>query len=306
MTRLNNSILAPPVAVRQKDGLPMASIPFTSPLRSLLSLSALRSRLLLLASLVALVAAVSLSFSTPAHAQGFVGPKKYFLALGNSLAYGYQPDLNWDDGYNDDFFSNLKSHGSKQLINMACPGETTTTFINGGCTFAIVRKYIYFTSQLQAALSFIKNHPGQVSPVTLDMGANDLLPDINTSNCTVSSSWSNDLATVQKNLGTILSQIKSALNGTGDLLLMNYYDPYQNQCPNSVPYVQQLNATIASVASTYAVPVANVFNAFGGATVPNPNTCNYTWICNFLFHDIHATDKGYSVIASTFEAVYGM
>jgi lysophospholipase L1-like esterase len=275
-------------------------------LRSLVSSSALRARLLMIFSAMTLVAAVSFAFSAPAHAQGFVGPKKYYLALGNSLGFGYQPDLNWDDGYNDDFFSNLKSHGAQQLINMACPGETSSTFINGGCPYAILKKYIYFTPQLQAGVSFIKSHPGQVSPVTLDIGANDLIPDINTSNCTVSSSWNTDLATVKKNLATILSQLKSALNGSGDLLLMNYYDPYQNECPNSVSGVQQLNAAIASAGATYGVPVVDVFTAFGGAAVPDPNTCSYTWICNALFHDIHATDKGYSVIAGAFENLYGM
>ncbi len=274
--------------------------------RSLVSSSALRARLLLAFSVVALIAGVSFAFSPPAHAQSFVGPKKYYLALGNSLAFGFQPDLNWDDGYNDDFFSNLKSHGAQHLVNMACPGETSSTFIKGGCPFAILKKYIYFTPQLQAGISFIKHHPGQVSPVTLDIGANDLLPDINSSNCTISSSWTSDLATVKSNLITIVSQLKSALNGTGDLLLMNYYDPYQNKCPNSVDGVQQLNATIAGVAASFGVPVADVFTAFGGAAVPNPNTCSFTWICNVIFHDIHATNKGYSAIAGAFETTYGM
>lgn len=256
-------------------------------------------------SLVLLSTLASVALSSQAHAQSFVGPKKYYLSLGNSLAFGYQPDLNWDDGYSDDFFSNLKNHNSQQLINMGCPGETSNTFINGGCPYSYLKKYLYFTPQLQAAVSFINSHAGQVSPVTLDIGANDLLPDINNSNCTVSSTWSSDLAKVQTNLGIILGQLKSALHGTGDLLLMNYYDPYQNQCPNSVPYVQQINSTIASAAASYGASLVNVFNAFGGATVPDPNTCNYTWICNFLFHDIHATDKGYSVIASAFESTYG-
>ncbi len=277
----------------------MALAPLVSP-------SALRARLVMIFSLVALIAAVSLAFSPPAHAQSFVGPKKYFLALGNSLAFGFQPNLNWDDGYNDVFFHDLKSHGAQQLINMACPGETSSTFINGGCPYAILKKYIYFTPQLQAGVNFIKRHPGQVSPVTLDIGANDMLPDINSSNCTISSSASTHLANVKSNLTTILSQLKSALNGTGDLLIMNYYDPYQNKCPNSVDAVQQLNATIASVAASYGVTVVDVFAAFGGAAVPNPNTCSYTWICNILFHDIHATNSGYSVIADAFAATYGI
>src|SRR5439155_2234658 len=39
------------------------------------------------------------------HSFALVGPKQHYLALGDSLAFGYQPDLNFDDGYVDDFFS---------------------------------------------------------------------------------------------------------------------------------------------------------------------------------------------------------
>ena len=109
--------------------------------------------------------------------------------------------------------------------------------------------------------------------------------------------------------GTILPQLVAALTNssgvrTGDLVMMNYYDPYQNSCPNSLAYVQELNSHLAADAAQFNVPVANVFTAFGGATTPNPNTCNYTWMCS-LFHDIHATDTGYGVIAGAFESRAG-
>lgn len=79
--------------------------------------------------------------------------------------------------------------------------------------------------------------------MSLDIGANDLLPDINVSNCTVSSSWETDLANVDARLtGTILPQLVAAMTNssgvrTGDLVMMNYYDPYQNACPNSLAFV---------------------------------------------------------------------
>jgi lysophospholipase L1-like esterase len=105
----------------------------------------------------------------------------------------------------------------------------------------------------------------------------------------------------------ILPALKSALtvNGrvTGDLLVMNYYDPYQNRCPNTIPYIQMINQHLAADVNGYG-NIVDVFSAFGGAASPNPNTCNYTWICS-IFSDIHATDKGYSVIANAFEARAG-
>jgi lysophospholipase L1-like esterase len=244
------------------------------------------------------------------HVRSFshVGPKKYYLALGDSLAFGLQPDLNFNHGYVDDFFSNLKGHGVKNLSNMGCPGETSRTFIHGGCPYAFMHKYFYLGPQLNAAVNYLHSHAGQVSPVTLDIGGNDLLGDINTSNCTVSSNFDTDLANLDSNLtGTILPQLKSALtvNGklTGDLVMMNYYDPYQNICPNKVSYIQKFNKHLANDIKGFGI-IVDVFTAFGGSGTPNPNICNDTWMCS-VFKNIHATSKGYSVIASTFENVAG-
>jgi len=237
-----------------------------------------------------------------------VGPKSHYLALGDSLAYGFQPDLNFSHGYAEDFYANLKSHGASSYANMACPGETTTSMINGGCTFSVLRKFPYIGSQLNAAILYLELNPGKVSPVTLDIGANDMLKDINTSTCVVSSTWESDLATMDANIKqVILPKLAAAMtvNGqrSGDILLMNYYDPYQNKCPAELPYAQELNQHLAADASGYATLV-DVFSPFGGATTPNPNICGYTWMCS-LFHDIHATSTGYSVLANAFEQTAG-
>jgi len=261
--------------------------------------------------LVLLVAPAALAASS-AHGgkHSLVGPKNYYLALGDSLAFGFQPDLNFDHGYADDFAANLSNHGVKHYANMGCPGETSITMINGNCPYPFLRKYPYVGSQLTAAVKFIQSHAGQVSPVTLDIGANDLLPDINTNNCSVNvDKFNSDLATLDNNLTqTILPEIHNALvvNGqvSGDFVLMNYYDPNQNICPNSVPYTQELNQHLANDASGFGVLVVDVFTAFGGATTPNKHICSYTWMCS-IFQDIHATNKGYSVIATTFEKGVG-
>lgn len=235
------------------------------------------------------------------------GPKAYYLALGDSLAFGYQPDFDWYHGYADDFFTFLQAQGTTSYTNLACPGETTHTFINGGCSYWYLRKAFYLGSQLSAALSFIHRHAGQVSPVTIDIGANDALGAINTSTCTVRSNWTAVLTTFDSNFQTILSKLQTALNGTGDLVAMNYYDPYQNQCaanPDVLAKLEIFNDHIASDAAAYDVPVADVFTAFGGDTTPNPDLCTYTWMCS-LFNDIHATSTGYSVMEGAFEGATG-
>jgi lysophospholipase L1-like esterase len=242
-------------------------------------------------------------------ALSIVGPSQRYLAIGDSLAFGYQPDLNYDDGYSNDLYSNLQGHGVSAYANMGCPGETSVTMINGGCPYAFLRKYPYVGAQLNAALAYLSYYAGHVSPVTLDIGANDLAPDINTTTCVVNTTkYASDLAILDANLTqVILPKLHNALmvNGrlTGDLLVMNYYDAYQNSCPNTVSYTQQINQHIANDIAGYATLV-DVFDPFGGTTTPNPNLCTYTWICS-VFHDIHATDKGYSVVASAFESSAG-
>lgn len=286
-----------------RGGLDAAVYDSSGGLRQYMRIRSLR--LLALTATLALTALFPLARHTP-RPNSAVGPKPYYLALGDSLSYGYQPNLDLFQGYASDFFHHFATAGHAHLIDMGCVLETTTTMINGGCPFAKYRKYKYSGPQLAAAVAFIQQHPSQVSPVTIDIGANDLLPFFNASTCAISSTETiTQIATAfDTNFNTILTQLKTALNGTGDLYAMNYYMPYQNQCPNLLPYLQTFNQNIAAVAQANGVPLADVFTAFGGATTPNPNICNYTWICSSK-HDVHPTTKGYTVIAQTFESLAG-
>jgi lysophospholipase L1-like esterase len=265
---------------------------------------------LTLALVVSLFLTPSVVHAAHPSASSLVGPKSYYLALGDSLAFGYQPNLDFSHSYPAQWYSsNLSKHQVKSYTNYGCNGETSATFVNGGCPYSYLLHTYYSGSQLNAAVKFIQAHPGAVSPVSLDIGANDLLPDINSSTCAVSSTWATDLANLDSRLtGTILPQLTAALtvNGarTGDLVMMNYYDPYQNICPTSLSYVQTLNQHLASDAAQFGVPVSDVFTAFGGATTPNANICTDTWMCSSS-KNIHATTTGYGVIANTFGATTG-
>ncbi len=216
------------------------------------------------------------------------GLKQHYLALGDSLAFGFQPNGDFTHGYVDDLFQIIQSEGVNDKTNLGCPGETSSTFINGGCPFAPSGS----PAQLTAALAFLQANAGKVSPITLDIGANDVLGDttITPSGCTVNrTKFDADLATLNTNLtGTILPDLKAALtiNGrvTGDLVLMNYYDPLQNICPNTVHFTQRLNAVLTADTKAFGFFIVNVFGAFGGAATPNPNICTYTWMCKHSSH----------------------
>jgi lysophospholipase L1-like esterase len=291
----------------------------------------MRSRLLrALSGLVVLIAFTQLpSGQRGASASTLIGPRSYYLALGDSLGYGYQPNFDWSHGYADDFYANLRTHGTSHYTNLACPGETSTTFIAAGCPYWYIRKTLYFGSQLNAAVAFIAAHRAQVSPVTVDIGANDVLGALNLTNCTsgasksctctVAPNWSSVVATFDNNFKYILSLLRRALNGTGDLFAMNYYDPYQNECagnPSVLAFLQTFNQHIGHDAASYGVPVSNVFGKFevsnssGNPVTPDPYLCgdggypDYTWMCS-SHNDIHATGAGYYAISQAFESAAG-
>ena len=238
--------------------------------------------------------------------------RHYYLALGDSLAFGYQPDFNFSDGYPEQAFGALQKTGVTDLVNYACAGESTTTFIQGQCIARVAKHIEYAGPQLDAATTFIAQHRGAVSPVTLELGSNDVLPDFDITTCTAAASSDADLARMDTDLTqTILPRLHVALTArsgpaTNGLLLLNYYNPFVKACPNSVTFAHLLNDHLAADAAQLKVPLVDVYSAFGGDAHMADHICDWTWVCDAQFnHDVHPTTAGYSVIAQTVERALG-
>ena len=112
-------------------------------------------------------------------------PKNYYLALGDSVAYGFQtskalaglpPDA-FNTGYADLFAARLRQLRPQiATVNYSCPGESTTSFLLP-CIWKTSGHALhndYSGSQLDAALAFLAAHRGQVSPITLSLNGNDI------------------------------------------------------------------------------------------------------------------------------------
>src|SRR5207253_9559319 len=113
----------------------------------------------------------TLATSSPAAA---ASGQATYLSLGDSLSQGIQPDasganVETNQGYPDQLFQIEQSKFTKlHLFKLGCPGETTTTMINGGlCPYEL-------GSQLADAVDFIQGHRNRMAFVTLDVGANDV------------------------------------------------------------------------------------------------------------------------------------
>src|SRR5262249_33076477 len=192
---------------------------------------------------VTVIASAMMFFHTRISATSpFVGVKDFYLGLGDSLAFGFQPNFDFSHGYVYQWYADLQQQGSRSRTDYGCNGETTTTFITGGCPAADLVHDAYARPQLPqlaAALAFLASHPGRVSPVSLDLGANDVLGDLELATCTVGASWTADLSRLDRQLSeTILPELLGALKNsrgqrTGDLVAMNYYNPFQAQCPTA-------------------------------------------------------------------------
>src|ERR1700687_3625791 len=121
----------------------------------------------------AAVAVAVAACSGPATSHAVATPATYYLALGDSLSQGVQPDavgtsVETPYGYPDRVYAALRpSHPTLKLVKLGCPGETTSTMIDGGiCPYP-------GGSQLKAAVAFLHTHHGRVLLVTIDIGAND-------------------------------------------------------------------------------------------------------------------------------------
>lgn len=290
--------------MRQPDGTPAG----TSGSRATRALTFIGLSLLLVLSLVGVDMFV-LSGNNPLQA---VSPH-YYMALGNSLSFGYQPNLDFSAGFADDIYTYLHGAGVTAVVNYACAGETTGTMIEGGCAARFAHKGSYTGPQLKAAIDFLTNprNRGRVSPITLEIGANDVFADWDQSTCSVGPNANVDLATMDFNLtNTILPELEKALTTprgapSGELHILNYYNPFAKDCSNSGQFVRLLNSHIAADAAKFRVPVVDIYTAFGGDNNTASNLCDYTWMCS-RFHDIHPTNQGYQVIATAVETSLGL
>lgn len=233
--------------------------------------------------------------ATPSPKPALAGPRATYLALGDSLAYGVQPNLTLNQGYADMLFARLREQGVEQVVNLACPGETTTTMLAGGCQLRPLRKVRYEGSQIDAALAFIAEYKGQVSPVTLTLGVNDVVDDIGPGCRERQADFAAHLQTMSANLDVIIGRLAGALDGQGDLVVTLYYNPFESTCPNTAIYLDQVNGRISEIARRYGAQIADPTAAFAG------RTCELTWFCSR--RDTHANAAGYQAIADAISAV---
>ncbi len=255
--------------------------------------------------------------SAPASAAGTPSPSAsaaggLYVALGDSLAAGYQPggaELR-DTAYPALTAARLGAKGGElTLENLGCSGETTGSLVKGGkCDFAA-------GSQLEQAEKLLKGSD-DVALVTIDIGGNDLLRCVRGGAQIDTACVKSGVATVKKNLPTILKRLRTAAGPDVPVLVLGYYNPWLaakalNQPVKGVDAAAKaytgLSAAIESAATSTGTTFVGLDEAFStndttptrinGRTVPEnaAKICTLTNICTAS--DIHLTDEGAATVA---------
>jgi lysophospholipase L1-like esterase len=254
------------------------------------------------------------------------GPASYYVALGDSLSQGVQPNsagnsVETGQGYPDQIYAVLhRSRPALEMVQLGCPGETTKTMIHGGiCHYP-------GGSQLAAAVAFLRTHRGHTFLVTLDIGAND---------AETCGSWASLGRTVScvgstmqaaTNLTAILASLRAAAGSGVRIVGMSYYLPALAEWRNgmvghgvawlSEQLAVSYNDLLKQAYAKAGIQVADVFGAFdttdfgdqskvpGIGTVPRNVAliCQWTWECTAPPRgpNQHANPAGYGVMAQAF------
>ncbi len=243
----------------------------------------------------------------------------HYLALGDSFAFGfhlaqYNQEIanhtysaaSFNDGYDADFFKYLQGVLSGiNEVNYSCPGETSGSFVNGGCAFhtstsSLHSSYPTAQPQLQAAVNYLQQNPTSV--VTIDIGVNDAinLSDIcqaqsNPVNC-YNQRTSGVLSAEKQNYDTILNALqKTAPNAR--IILIKAPDPVYY--PGTDALGTGINQIVDTEASTRGLREADTFSIFTA-----DNVCSLTNFCSSP-SDFHPNTVGYSAMANVIRSVSG-
>ncbi|MGK2936661.1 MAG: SGNH/GDSL hydrolase family protein [Solirubrobacteraceae bacterium] len=228
------------------------------------------------------------------------GPARYTLAIGDSVPYGVVNGTPGSGARFTSFVDVLEQRlqpvrPGHTAVNFSCP-ETTTTALIGPAASACQGNDQYDPhsgSQLDAALAFLAAHPGEVSPIVVTAGGNDLLAG-------------DDLGAMQARVGQIVTALRAAAPAA-DLVVTGYGDPQSLGEPGQAArYVthaafNQRLRTAANGAGAVFVDPHPVFNA--------PPDDQDAAICTYLLAcqagDPHPSAAGHGVYANLIWAALG-
>jgi lysophospholipase L1-like esterase len=273
-----------------------------------------------IATVISVFVLTSSAGAASAGAPKFNPPKSYYLAIGDSFSFGYQvtrlgspPDAAaFDHGFVDAFGVYLRSiEPTITTINYGCPGESTVSFIQGGCPWTAHGLPLHDSfagTQLEAAVAFLRAHPGEVSPITISLVLNDVqrfIADCAFEPLCIQQGAPATIQRITANLATILKRLREAAPNV-EIIVLGPYDPFIGNLDFADPLFIALNDAMAKAVAGASARYADIFPTFnpqGDIEAETRTLCTLTLWCSY--GDGHPSDLGYQVIADTIFEVSG-
>ncbi|HEY5265718.1 MAG TPA: SGNH/GDSL hydrolase family protein [Acidimicrobiales bacterium] len=243
----------------------------------------------------------------------------YYVSLGDSYGAGYQGGAGTPGGYATDVVGDVAPTHRLMLRNYACGGATTTSMLSTvGCAFAATTNAVAYptTTQLAAAIGFIKAHPGRIGLITITIGGNNILES------------APNVPAMQADIVSISAQLRAAAGGSVPIIGLTYPDVelaewlsggsgitnaqtsvtdfklvvnpalVAGYAPSKITFVDITTVTGAYAPFTRLVD----YSTYGEIPYAVAQVCTLTWMCSQ--NNVHPTDAGYALIAKQIVKVY--
>lgn len=230
-----------------------------------------------------LVAAALMVLAAPPASASFSGE---YLALGDSVAFGFNPNLVPSQASNPGVFVGYPDIVAQrlglQLTNASCPGETSGGFISttNGQDYRCLAYRFFFPlhvqypgAQLAFALQFLSTH-SDVQLVTMDIGANDVFK-LETDICNMDATCIQNglpavLTGIDLNLRFIYAELRNAAHYHGIIATLNYYSLLYDEASETA--TQALNFPIGDATTANGGIIASGFDAFEARAEAHANS----------------------------------
>jgi len=224
-----------------------------------------------MSTIIGLLAAIAL---------GAAGADTSYLALGDSIAFGFDPyklgsPADQFTGYPEVIAASKNAKQLKNLTNLACPGETSGSFYDATAPDNQCRPYKaafglhtpYQTTQMTEAL-FVLQTASDIEAITIDIGGNDLIllqQSCNFDSTCILAGLPDVLTAYGNHLGTILGTLRQQARYRGPIILLSTYSPDYVD-PVQAGGILALNSVATTVAALYGVKIADGYTAFALAS----------------------------------------
>ena len=267
----------------------------------------------------------ALSFLPPASAQNLNNAAKdtRYLALGDSLAFGFNPLIQPPDLAEYVGYPKIVSQVLHlKLANASCPGETSGTLAGSSSVYlpgfdcaplqssGLFVPYNGAPNQLAYAVNYLRNNPNP-KLVTINIGVNDI--GVLQAGCTADASG--DAAAIiaceqsglpavlsifSQNLAKIFSELRST-GYSGPIAALNAYS-FSYTDPLELEAFTALNQVISAVSAKFDVTVVNEFLVFQVASIPfGGDPCRAGLLIKLPNGtcDTHPSAEGQALLAAT-------